>query len=42
MRGWIGVDLDGTLAKSTGAQTYEIGVPIHPMGATRESMARSR
>jgi hypothetical protein len=32
MRGWIGVDLDGTLAKSVKAQTgEEIGVPIHPM-----------
>lgn len=31
-RGWIGVDLDGTLAKSVGAQTdEEIGPPIHPM-----------
>jgi hypothetical protein len=30
--GWIGVDLDGTLAKSVKAQTgEEIGVPIHPM-----------
>jgi hypothetical protein len=32
MCGWIGVDLDGTLAKSVKAQTgEEIGVPIHPM-----------
>lgn len=32
MRGWIGVDLDGTLAKSVAAQTgEEIGAPIHPM-----------
>lgn len=32
MHGWIGVDLDGTLAKSVEAQTgEEIGVPIHPM-----------
>jgi len=32
MRGWIGVDLDGTLAKSVKAQKAEgIGVPIHPM-----------
>jgi hypothetical protein len=31
-RGWIGVDLDGTLAKSVAAQTgEEIGPPIHPM-----------
>jgi hypothetical protein len=30
--GWIGVDLDGTLAKSVKAQTWEeIGAPIHPM-----------
>ena len=30
--GWIGVDLDGTLAKSVKAQTgEEIGVPVHPM-----------
>src|SRR5260370_17097597 len=30
--GWIGVDLDGTLAKSVKAGTgEEIGVPIHPM-----------
>ena len=30
--GWIGVDLDGTLAKSVKAETgEEIGVPIHPM-----------
>ena len=29
---WIGVDLDGTLAKSVKAQTgEEIGAPIHPM-----------
>ena len=29
---WIGVDLDGTLAKSVVAQTGdEIGPPIHPM-----------
>lgn len=28
---WIGVDLDGTLAKSVKAQNGEIGVPIHPM-----------
>jgi hypothetical protein len=28
--GWIGVDLDGTLAKSVKAETgEEIGVPIH-------------
>jgi hypothetical protein len=31
MAGWIGVDLDGTLAKSVQAQTEEIGVPILPM-----------
>jgi len=32
MRGWIGVDLDGTLAKSVKAQNgEEIGGPIHPM-----------
>ena len=32
MRGWIAVDLDGTLAKSVKAQKAEgIGVPIHPM-----------
>ena len=32
MRGWIGVDLDGTLAKSVVAQTgEEIGPPIHSM-----------
>jgi hypothetical protein len=32
MRGWIGVDLDGTLAKSGTAQIGEkIGAPIHPM-----------
>jgi hypothetical protein len=31
MRGWIGVDLDGTLAKSMQTQTYEIGVPVRPM-----------
>ena len=32
MRGWIGVDLDGTLAKSVAAETgEEIGAPIHPM-----------
>jgi hypothetical protein len=32
MRGWIGVDLDGSLAKSVEAATgEEIGVPIHPM-----------
>ena len=32
MRGWIGVDLDGTLAKSVKAQTgEEIGAPIGPM-----------
>ena len=32
MRGWIGVDLEGTLAKSVAAQTgEEIGDPIHPM-----------
>jgi hypothetical protein len=32
MRGWIGVDLDGTLAKSVRAQTgEEIGAPIRPM-----------
>lgn len=32
MRGWIGVDLDGTLAKSVAGQTREqIGAPIHPM-----------
>lgn len=32
MRGWIGVDLDGTLAKSVKARSgQEIGVPIHPM-----------
>src|SRR5262245_18923573 len=32
MRGWIGVDLDGTLAKSVAAQSGEkIGAPIHPM-----------
>ena len=30
--GWIGVDLDGTLAKSLAAQTgEEIGPPIRPM-----------
>ena len=30
--GWIGVDLDGTLARSVAAQTVdEIGPPIHPM-----------
>jgi hypothetical protein len=30
--GWIGVDLDGTLAKSVKSRTgEEIGVPIHPM-----------
>jgi hypothetical protein len=32
MRGWIGVDLDGTLAKSVAAHTgEEIGAPIHPV-----------
>lgn len=32
MRGWIGVDLDGTLAKSVKAQTgAEIGSPIRAM-----------
>jgi hypothetical protein len=32
MRGWIGVDLDGTLAKSVKAQgREEIGHPIHRM-----------
>ena len=32
MRGWIGVDLDGTLAKSVTVQRgEEIGMPIHPM-----------
>jgi transcriptional regulator with GAF, ATPase, and Fis domain len=32
MRGWIGVDLDGTLAKSVKARNREeIGVPIRPM-----------
>ena len=31
MRGWIGVDLDGTLAKSTRVQIEEIGAPIYPM-----------
>ena len=32
MRGWIGVDLDGTLAKSVAAKTgQEIGDPIHPI-----------
>ena len=32
MHGWIGVDLDGTLAKSVVVQTgEEIGAPIHPM-----------
>jgi hypothetical protein len=32
MRGWIGVDLDGTLARLAKAQNgEEIGVPIHPM-----------
>ena len=32
MRGWIGVDLDGTLAKSVKAQTEEeIGAPIRAM-----------
>ena len=32
MCGWIGVDLDGTLARSVKTQTQEeIGVPIHPM-----------
>ena len=32
MRGWIGVDLDGTLAKSVKRQTgEEIGAPILPM-----------
>lgn len=32
MRGWIGVDLDGTLAKSVKAQTgEEIGAPIRTM-----------
>ena len=31
-RGWIGIDLDGTLAKSVAAQTgEEIGPPIYPM-----------
>ena len=31
-RGWIGVDLDGTLAKSVKSQaTEDIGVPIHRM-----------
>jgi hypothetical protein len=29
--GWIGVDLDGTLAKSVAGQTEEIGPPIDPM-----------
>ena len=32
MRGWIGVDLDGTLAKSVKAQPGgEIGAPVRPM-----------
>src|SRR6266481_8364355 len=32
MHGWIGIDLDGTLAKSIVARTgVEIGAPIHPM-----------
>ena len=32
MRGWIGVDLDGTLAQSVKTQTgEEIGAPIRPM-----------
>ena len=32
MRGWIGVDLDGTLAKSVKAQTGgKIGAPVRPM-----------
>ena len=32
MPGWIGVDLDGTLAKSVAAQSgEEIGPPIHSM-----------
>lgn len=32
MRGWIGIDLDGTLAKSVRVRTGEkIGAPIHPM-----------
>ena len=32
MHGWIGIDLDGTLAKSVPAQTgAEIGAPVRPM-----------
>lgn len=31
MKGWIGVDLDGTLAKYDGWKGGEIGEPIEPM-----------
>ena len=31
MRGWIGVDLDGTLAKSAVQAGEEIGAPVHRM-----------
>src|SRR5258707_4388594 len=31
MRGWIGVDLDGTLAKSVAQTGEKIGAPVHSM-----------